>query len=58
MQAVVPPDRVVCVFPATIVPVSRDDGAIADGFIDDLIRDLGSVTSIRVVGIADGVHVA
>ena len=50
VQAVVPPDRVVCVFPPTITPGQTNDGAIADGFVEDLIRDLASVTSIRVVG--------
>jgi tetratricopeptide (TPR) repeat protein len=49
IHAVVPADRVVCVFPATLVQVTGDNGAIADAFIGDLIRDLGSVSSIRVV---------
>ncbi len=50
VQAVVPPDRVVCVFPPTITPGQTNDGAIADGFVEDLIHDLASVASIRVVG--------
>jgi tetratricopeptide (TPR) repeat protein len=50
VQAVVPPDRVICVFPPPIIPGQTSDASLADGFVEDLIRDLGSVTSIRVVG--------
>lgn len=50
VQAVVPPDRVICVFPPTITPGQTNDGAIADGFVEDLIQDLASVPSIRVIG--------
>lgn len=50
VQAVVPPDRVICVFPPTITPGQTNAGAIADGFVEDLIQDLASVPSIRVIG--------
>lgn len=51
LTAVVPPDRVVCVFPSAVSGTGGvEERALADGLTDDIIRDLGSVTALRVVG--------
>ena len=49
LHAVVPPDRVICVYPPAVTDGGTDGQAIADAFAEDLMLDLGSVSAIRVV---------
>lgn len=49
LTALVPSDRVLCVFPPTLAEGSPGMQGFVDAFTDDLIRDLGSAQEIRVV---------
>jgi tetratricopeptide (TPR) repeat protein/TolB-like protein len=49
LTAIVPPDRVLCVFPPSVTEAAPGTAGLIDAFADDLIRDLGSVHAIHVV---------
>ena len=49
LTAIVPPDRVLCVFPPSVTEGTPEVQGLIDAFADDLIRDLGSVQAIHVV---------
>ncbi len=49
VNAVVPPDRIICVFPPELTEGGAGDREWVDAFAGDLIRDLGSVPAIQVV---------
>lgn len=49
MNAVVPPERVICVFPPTLLEGGTAEQGMVDAFAADLIGDLGSVPSVQVL---------
>jgi tetratricopeptide (TPR) repeat protein len=49
LHAVVPPDRILCVYPPAVTDGGTDGQGMADAFAEDLILDLGSVQAIHVV---------
>jgi len=49
MNAVVPPERVICVFPPTLLEGGTAEQGVVDAFAGDLIRDLGSVPAVQAV---------